>query len=700
MMRDKSKAKFGVAAFVVLSTVLAFTGCVSAKTITVDDNPGMADYEHIQDAVDAAVPGDIIYVYEGLYIEHVVIDKCDSIQLIGDDRENVVIDGGWSGTCITIKKDYITVANFTMQNGENGIYITADNCLVANNTINFNDDGIVLFGDKNRIVNNKIASNSGSGIYLSGCDYNEMMDNEIMDNSNGIYLDWFNFHNEITHNDITSNINGIYCNAYCDGSKIANNNVTDNSNYGIYLHWCAGSQITNNNIRGNGNIGISLSGAQSSEITNNKVISNSGDGIRLSGDNNRNSKITNNEIIYNKGYGVYLYDGEGSEIANNNIDSNKDGIYLGSSGSSKITENTVNGSNNGLYLTNSPNNRITDNNVTYNKNYGIYLKSGSSLNDIYHNCFIDNGKQAEEFESSNTFDNGSKIGGNYWSDHVCTGNPSNGSQPYIIPPYGHKDRYPFEHCKGWLIELPDLMLLPSDISFASESPIEGELVTINAAIHNIGGGNASDVAVRFFDGADQIGSDQVIGFIDIGGEATVSVAWNTTGEAGDHVITVKVDPDNEIEERSETNNEASKEITVSEPTTEIEVTTDRETYYPADTMQVKICIKNIGPSRSVMLGWWLTVPKLGYASVMAYAPMTLSEDYEECFDIPISVGYWGASGFGAVWGAGLFNTSTGEIIDYDTSGWNYMPGATAEEKIPSEIEEEIKKAVESVELKK
>lgn len=153
--------------------------------------------------------------------------------------------------------------------------------------------------------------------------------------------------------------------------------------------------------------------------------------------------------------------------------------------------------------------------MTHNKNYGIYLKSGSSLNDIYHNCFIANGKQAEESGSSNSFDKGTKIGGNYWSDHACTGNPSNGSQPFVVPPYGHKDRYPFEHCNGWLAELPDLTLLPNDIAFAPAAPVEGETVTVSATVHNIGAENASNVAVRFFvgGGATQIGSDQIIGFI-------------------------------------------------------------------------------------------------------------------------------------------------------------------------------------------
>jgi parallel beta-helix repeat protein len=229
--------------------------------------------------------------------------------------------------------------------------------------------------------------------------------------------------------------------------------VNNNRRYGIYIRWgCGNSQITNNNIRNNGDKGIYLDmDSGNSKIVNNYVISNSGDGVYLM-DNCPNSEILNNEIISNGGYGVYLSSSKESEIANNNIDSNKNGIYLSSSGDSKITNNIVNGSDgDGLYLDNSPSNNITYNNITYNKNCGIYLRSGSGLNDIYHNCFIDNGKQAEESESSNTFDKGAEIGGNYWSDHVCDGDPSNGSQPYIIPPYGHKDRYPFENVSGWTL---------------------------------------------------------------------------------------------------------------------------------------------------------------------------------------------------------------------------------------------------------
>lgn len=50
-------------------------------------------------------------------------------------------------------------------------------------------------------------------------------------------------------------------------------------------------------------------------------------------------------------------------------------------------------------------------------------------------------------------------------------------------------------------------------------------------------------------------------------------------------------------------------------------------------------------------------------------------------------------------GIGLFDPNTDEIIDYDTSAWNYAPSPTAQEKITlPEITKEIMKTVERVEL--
>jgi len=58
--------------------------------IYVDDD-GTADYTKIQDAIDNASDFDTIFVFSGTYYETLIINK--SINLLGEDRENTIIDG-------------------------------------------------------------------------------------------------------------------------------------------------------------------------------------------------------------------------------------------------------------------------------------------------------------------------------------------------------------------------------------------------------------------------------------------------------------------------------------------------------------------------------------------------------------------------------------------------------------------------------
>ncbi|MCD4664629.1 MAG: hypothetical protein K8R68_05095, partial [Bacteroidales bacterium] len=70
-----------------------------SNTIYVDDDntDGPWDgtqehpYQHIQDAVDNASKGDTVFVYSGIYYEHIVINT--SISLVGEYRETPIIDG-------------------------------------------------------------------------------------------------------------------------------------------------------------------------------------------------------------------------------------------------------------------------------------------------------------------------------------------------------------------------------------------------------------------------------------------------------------------------------------------------------------------------------------------------------------------------------------------------------------------------------
>lgn len=115
---------------------------------------------------------------------------------------------------------------------------------------------------------------------------------------------------------------------------------------------------------------------------------------------------------------------------------------------------------------------------------------------------------------------------------------------------------------NFTINQPDLRLDTNRISFNNTNPDENQTLNITANVTNIGGVPANDVFVEFWDGAP--GSGLYIGNY----TATVNpnssilfwVLWNIT--KGYHAINVNVDPYNAINELNETNNNATKNISL------------------------------------------------------------------------------------------------------------------------------------------
>jgi hypothetical protein len=120
----------------------------------------------------------------------------------------------------------------------------------------------------------------------------------------------------------------------------------------------------------------------------------------------------------------------------------------------------------------------------------------------------------------------------------------------------------FENVVQWHRPLPDLTISPTDISFSRPVIVTGDQITITATVHNSGTDVANNVAVRFSDNGTRIGTDQVIASLGAGAIGTASVVWNTRGIRGDRTIAIAVDPLNAIRESNESNNSASKVVTV------------------------------------------------------------------------------------------------------------------------------------------
>ena len=224
------------------------------------------------------------------------------------------------------------------------------------------------------------------------------------------------------------------------------NNISDSSGSGaIYLSYSNDNNITENTIENNGGAGIRLDYSDYNIIRGNIITDSGGGGIHLAHDSSHNT-ISNNTVV-NSLIGVSLVHSPYNTASRNNL-----------------TLNIGWGWGSGIQLAYSDETTIIGNNLSLN-DIGIHV-AYSRDNTVYHNNFINNTKQVQISGTSyyNTWDDGYPSGGNYWSNHVCTGNPSDGSQPYTID-VNNIDHYPFQDPNDWIVHQLTVNSSPSGVTF-------------------------------------------------------------------------------------------------------------------------------------------------------------------------------------------------------------------------------------------
>lgn len=115
---------------------------------------------------------------------------------------------------------------------------------------------------------------------------------------------------------------------------------------------------------------------------------------------------------------------------------------------------------------------------------------------------------------------------------------------------------------NFTINQPDLFIDTSRIIFNDSNPDMNETINITANVSNIGGVPASNVFVEFWDGIPEIGLyiGNATGAVNTNSSTLFSVLWNIT--YGYHSIYVVVDPSNTVGELNESNNNATRNISV------------------------------------------------------------------------------------------------------------------------------------------
>ena len=116
---------------------------------------------------------------------------------------------------------------------------------------------------------------------------------------------------------------------------------------------------------------------------------------------------------------------------------------------------------------------------------------------------------------------------------------------------------------GMLVTLkPNVSLAASDVTFSLPSPKSGDVVTIQAVVRNTGRNNAYNIPVQAYAETPDhqivpLGGTQLLPFVPINGSATVAVDFDTAGRDGLYTIHITLDPENVIEETTETDNQAA-----------------------------------------------------------------------------------------------------------------------------------------------
>jgi parallel beta-helix repeat protein len=403
---------------IVIIVIFQITNCVcflgSNQYCQADSPPTLyvgkgETFLHIQDALNNAIDGYRIFVYNGTYEENLIINH--RIDLFGEDRGNTILTGNRT-TVITVNADNVNISHFTITNtnpleGTSIIQVNGENSIITDNIISSGYNGIHLYYTDNHLIyDNIIRNNAGDGIRLYQSHNNANISfNTVTGNENGVYLyasDGINIYNNDIQN---NNQSGIFLNSTCQNNIIRMNNVSDNGNHGIYLNDYSDYQtIVFNSVYHNNNSGIVLENCSMNFNINNNIVSgNINYGLMIIGSTNN---INDNTITYNK----------------------KDGVYLSADDNNTVYDNIIHDNTlSGVRMYNSTNDVIRNNQICSNDQYGMYLDFFTKDNMIYNNYFSDNLHNAldksiernqwniQETNGINIIQ-GTTICGNYWDD--------------------------------------------------------------------------------------------------------------------------------------------------------------------------------------------------------------------------------------------------------------------------------------------
>jgi len=425
---------------------------------TVDDDEP-ADFRVIQEAINTASPGDIVYVRNGTYYENMVVNK--TILLTGESTDATVIDGRGLGTVIDVSSNNTIIKRVTIRNsGEKkdsewpcGILLDrVSECGLIDNLITNDTLGILLDSSSlNLLKNNNITANRYNfgvqGLELShfiqDVDTSNLVDgkpiyywvnrNESEVPSDAGYVALVNSTNIMVRNlNLKNNLAGILIT--CSGNSTITNNTVSKNYVGIWLLFSSNDTVSGNNVTTNGLVrltslgstaiggfGVGVCNSSNNIISDNEISENNGQGISLYGFSNGNSILRNN-MVGNSLKGIDLYGASYNNISWNVIANHTESTWFSVeldyfSSYNNICFNNITDNGNAISIESwSSYNRVYGNIVMRSGWYGINLISNANYNSILSNNITANngpGIRLSQSSSNNTISGNNITANNY-----------------------------------------------------------------------------------------------------------------------------------------------------------------------------------------------------------------------------------------------------------------------------------------------
>jgi parallel beta-helix repeat protein len=409
--------------------------------------------------------------------------------------------------------------NNPIMEGEPPPYILAQNNQIINNQITSYYWGITLENANATTISDNIitATNPKYGVSLGNCNFTSFFNNKLYGGS--LYIGISN-ENLIVDNTIDGKSLTILnqdSNRIIDGagqvilqecSNITIKNVNPSADLRVAIQLsdtnnskivnCSGRTtlsnshyniLSNNFLSGIGSIGydsqpaITLSASNFNLIFENQITKCDDEGISLTGSDFNH--IYNN-VVADCDVGIWLLGSKNNSLYQNILEGDNFGIKLAFemlanispfSYNNSIFENTINSCDQGIHLFSADENKVFRNSISNCTAYGIFLCCADG-NMVYNNNFLANNLQVYEehsvwtgmgfkdyFSENNTWDAGSTIGGNFWSNYkgIDTDGDGMGDTPYIIDAL-NQDNYP--------VIFP--FEIPSSAQFPSPTPTPSE----------------------------------------------------------------------------------------------------------------------------------------------------------------------------------------------------------------------------------